>query len=453
MTRASENRPQPSRTPHTERLIIEGKHPLHGKLPVGGSKNTALMLMAAALLGDGSSEIRNVSVLHDVWTFADLLRSLGCEVEYEPDDDPTTPETFTVVADEVNGTEPPAQLVEAIRASFYLLGALVGRMGQARVALPGGDAFGERPVNLHLEGLRAFGAEVRTEGGVAIAQAPSGGLPGGSFRLEPSSVGATVNLLLAAATARGSSKIENAAREPDVICFGEMLQEMGVQIEGLGTKTLEIEGADGLLNPVSFRNAPDRIEAGTYVIAAAMMGSGDDPPLITNARAGDLGEAFLEACRRAGIVLEEKGERIQVRVPGQLQSTSITAEPYPGFPTDLQAQWTVLMTQAEGGEPALVEDAVYPDRFQHVAYLKKMGGRLEVEERAAKVWSGSLQGASVEAEDIRAGVALVLAALVAEGETRIGGVHHLDRGYEQLEEKLRRAGAAVKRQSVEGEAA
>ena len=448
-TDATQPLKKPSRTPPSERLVVEGGHTLHGELPVGGSKNTVLMMMSAAILAPGATTIQNVSVLHDVWTLADAMRSVGCTVEYAPDDDPTTPETLTIDASEISSSHPPRRLITALRASFYMFGALLGRTGEARVALPGGDAFGERPVNLHLEGLRAFGAEIDVEDGAAVARAPADGLSGGTFHLDPSSVGATVNLLLGAVTANGSSKITNAAQEPDVVMFGEMLKAMGARIEGLGTDTIEVEGVD-VLSPVTFRNASDRIESGTYVIAAALAGEPGSTLRVTNANPQHLGDNFFDPCREAGIEIETGDTWIDVKVPERLHSVSIETAPYPGFPTDLQAQWTVLMTRADG--EAHITDTIYPERFQHVPELGKMGADIHIEDNTAVVHEGSLEGAEVQSEDVRAGVALVLAGLIASGETIVSGLHHLDRGYERLEEKLREAGAKVHRLSADEEA-
>ncbi|HET6569374.1 MAG TPA: UDP-N-acetylglucosamine 1-carboxyvinyltransferase, partial [Rhodothermales bacterium] len=363
LTRTRKPKAQPSKTNDSERLIVEGGSRLRGSIAAGGSKNTVLPLMTGALLAPGRSTIYNVSVLHDVWTLADALESLGCTYTYNPDRDPNTPETLVVDATHVNGHEPPVALVNAMRASFYLLGALLGRCGKARVGLPGGDAWGARPVNLHLQGMKAFGAEIEIEEGAVTAVAPGGRLRGGNINLEPSSVGATVNLLLAAVRARGSSRITNAAREPDVVVFGEMLRAMGARINGLGSDVLEIEGVDEL-HPVVFRNASDRIEVGTYMIAAVLAGEPGRGVRITNAEPDHLGNAFLDAFRCTGAGFNAGASWIEVVPPERIRPVPITTAPYPGFPTDLQAQWTVMMTRASG--PAIVTDPIYPERFQHV---------------------------------------------------------------------------------------
>jgi len=438
---------RPSTTHKSERLVIDGGSRLEGTISAGGSKNTVLPLMTGALLAPGRTTIYNISVLHDVFTLAEALRTLGCTIAYDPDHDPNTPETMVIDATTVERCEPPPELVNAMRASFYLLGALLSRCGKARVGLPGGDAWGARPVNLHLEGLKAFGAEIDIEGGTVSAVAPGGRLAGGTFHLEPSSVGATVNLLLGAVLARGSSRISNAAMEPDVVVFGEMLRAMGARIEGLGTRVLEIEGVEEL-HPVVFRNTSDRIEVGTYMIAGAMAGVPGKGIRITNAEPEHLGDAFIEAFTATGATFTAGQTWIEVIPPERLQAVSITTAIFPGFPTDLQAQWTAMMTCADGS--ATVTDPIYPERFQHVPELNKMGARIEVVRNTARIRSCLLRGAEVEAADVRAGVALALAGLVAEGKTSIGGLHHLDRGYEKLEQKLAGLGASVHRERGSG---
>lgn len=436
---------RPSTTHESERLIIEGGSRLEGSISAGGSKNTVLPLMTGALLASGRTTIYNISVLHDVWTLAEALRTLGCTITYDPDHDPNTPETMVIDATTVDRSEPPPELVNAMRASFYLLGALLSRCGKARVGLPGGDAWGARPVNLHLEGLKAFGAEIDIEGATVSATAPGGRLAGGTFHLEPSSVGATVNLLLGAVLAKGGSRITNAAMEPDVVVFGEMLRAMGAQIEGLGTPRIEIQGVEEL-HPVVFRNTSDRIEVGTYMIAGAMAGSPEKGIRITNAEPEHLGSAFTEALMEAGVTFNSGQSWIEVIPPERLKAVPITTAIYPGFPTDLQAQWTAMMTCAEGA--STVTDPIYPERFQHVPEMKKMGARIDVVGNTARINGCVLRGAEVEAADVRAGVALALAGLVAEGRTSIGGLHHLDRGYEKLEQKLAGLGASVHRERV-----
>lgn len=425
-----------------DKLIITGGHPLRGTLPISGSKNTALTLMAAALLADGTTVLENIPDLRDVNTFARVIRFTGTGVEFD-----AARHEMHIDAATLAHTEAPYELVKRMRASFYMLGALLGRCGAARVSLPGGCAWGPRPVDLHLEGMKAFGATLELEQGYVVAHAPGGRLPGGHFTLTPSSVGATVNLLLAAVTARGASRIENAAIEPDVVVFGEALRLMGARIEGLGTRTIEVEGVD-TLRPITFRNCPDRIELGTFMIAAAMAGVPGEPVVLTGANPDHLGEAFLTAFRATGTEVRVEADRVTVFPPGTLHPVSIRTGIYPGFPTDLQAQWTVMLTQADGN--AKVEDTIYLDRFKHIPELRRMGANaIVVGNEVVVEGKTQLQGAQVMSTDLRASVSLVLAGMVARGETHVQRVYHLDRGYERLEDKLSQAGIAIRRVSYD----
>jgi len=429
-----------------DKLVVRGGQPLHGPLAVSGSKNTALPLLTAAVLPAGVTTITNVPALRDVNTFSNVLRVSGAHVQYD-----AATHTATIDATRISHPEAPYELVKQMRASFYMLGALLGRCGQARVSLPGGCAWGPRPVDLHLRGLEALGATVDLDEGYVVARAPGGRLPGGRFTMEPSSVGATVNLLLAAVTARGPSRIENAAMEPDVVVFGNALREMGARIEGLGTKTIEIEGVDEL-HPVTFANTPDRIELGTFMILAAMAGAKGEPFEITDASPEHLGDAFCDAFRATGATFEVRGTSVVVTPPVNIRAVSITTGVYPGFPTDLQQQWTVYMTQAEGA--STVTDAIYLDRFAHVPELTRMGVRAVVRGNAALVEGGfPIQGAKVMSTDLRGSVALVMAGLVARGETHVLRIYHLDRGYENLEGKLLACGADIERAQYEENAA
>ena len=443
--------PQPN---PMDKFVIQGGAPLRGTLHVGGSKNTALPLMAAAVLADGATTIHNIPVLKDVATFSNVIRVTGCTVDWAPDDDPDTPDSITIDASGIHHLEAPYDLVKQMRASFYMLGALLGRGGKARVSLPGGCAWGPRPVDLHIKGMEALGAEVREEGGYVIAQAPNGRLPGGRMTFEPVSVGATINVMLAAVTAEGESVLENCATEPDVVVFGRMLQKMGAQIEGLGTGTVTIQGVEKL-EPVEFTNCPDRIELGTYMIAAAMATPAGETFRITGAEPAHLGPDFTERFRETGVpfrfVEDESSEWQAVEVEGvdAIRAVSIETAPFPGFATDLQAQWTVMMTQAEG--PSTVRDTVYTDRFKHVPELRRLGADLRVEGDTVHVGGATraLSGATVMSTDLRASVSLVLAGMVAEGETDVLRVYHLDRGYERLEGKLQRAGIDIERASYD----
>ena len=434
-----------------DKLVLQGGRPLTGTIHVGGSKNTALPLMAAAVLADGVTTLHNMPVLRDVHTFANVLRVAGCSVTYKPDTDPSTPDTMVIDARNVDHPEAPYDLVKQMRASFYMLGALLGRSGEARVSLPGGCAWGPRPVDLHIEGMKALGAEIELQQGDVVAKAAGGRLRGGHFRFEPVSVGATINVMLAAVLAEGETVLENVAAEPDVVVFGECLQQMGARIDGLGTKTLTIQGVDRL-RAVDFWNCPDRIELGTYMIAAVMAGEPGGTLDITGARAEHLGSAFPEAFRATGADFSTrpapKGphEIVTVQIPEAIQPVSVATAPYPGFATDLQAQWTVLMTQADG--TAEVEDTIYSDRFKHIPELQRMGANCSVLDNKVIVRGhgrNGLSGTTVMSTDLRASVSLVLAGMVAKGETHVLRVYHLDRGYEDLEGKLSKAGIAIER--------
>jgi len=425
-----------------DKLVIQGQQPLQGTLPVSGSKNTALPLMAATLLAKGTTTIENVPSLRDVHTFSNVLRISGADVQFDADAN-----RLQVDASRINHPEAPYELVKKMRASFYMLGALVGRCGRARVSMPGGCAWGPRPVDLHIKGMKAFGANIELDEGYVVATTPSGRLDGGSFRLEPSSVGATINLLLGAVTARGGSRIENAAMEPDVVAFGEALQTMGAQIDGLGTRTIEIQGVDAL-DAISFRNTPDRIELGTFMIAAAIAGKPGAPIRITEGDHAHLGHAFKEAFARTGAHVEYEPDVVTVAAPDTLNPVSITTGVYPGFPTDLQAQWTVLLACADG--TATVTDTIYDDRFKHIPELQRLGVEVSVKGNTATVHGGQpIKGAKVMSTDLRASVSLVLAGMVAEGDTHVLRIYHLDRGYEDLQQKLSEAGVAIRREEYD----
>ena len=423
-----------------DKLVIQGGQQLRGTLHVSSSKNTALPLMAAAILANGTTTLHQIPRLRDIRTFANVLRVSGAAVAAEGSG-------LVIDASRIAFPEAPYELVKKMRASFYMLGALLGRSGRARVSLPGGCAWGPRPVDLHIEGMKALGAQIDLEEGYVVARARGGRLDGGSYHLSPSSVGATVNLVLAASTAKGNTRISNAAIEPDVVVFCEMLQAMGARIREVGTRVIEIEGVASL-KPVTFSNCPDRIELGTFMILAAIAGTPGETIRLAHARPEHLGEEFVDAFRHtgAGCVLGQNS--VDVKVPEQLEPVSITTRVYPGFPTDLQAQWTVLLAQA-GGE-ATVTDSVYKDRFNHIPELARLGVEARVEGNTVSVRGGKrLTGAHVMSTDLRASVSLVLAGIVAAGTTHVGRIYHLDRGYERLEEKLSAAGLDVQREQYD----
>ena len=423
-----------------DKLVIQGGQPLRGTLAISASKNTALPLMAAAILPHGVSHLDRIPHLRDITTFSHVLRITGASVERKG-------RGLEIDATRIGFPEAPYELVKKMRASFYMLGALIGRCQKARVSLPGGCAWGPRPVNLHLEGLKALGAEIDLDEGYVVARAPRGGLPGGSYRFEPSSVGATVNLLLAASLGRGGSRIENAAIEPDVVVFCEMLQAMGAKLEGIGTRTIEIEGVPEL-QAVNYSNCPDRIELGTFMIAAAIAGTPGEAIRLTHTRPDHLGEQFLDAFQSTGATYTIEGDSVIVIPPESIKPVSITTAIYPGFPTDLQAQWTVLLACANG--TATVTDQVYGDRFNHIPELARMGLEAFVHGNQVTVHGGKqLTGARVMSTDLRASVSLVLAGLVAKGTTHVGRIYHLDRGYEELESKLRKCGIDIRREQYD----
>ncbi len=425
-----------------DKLVVNGGSPLTGPLTVGGSKNTALPLMAATLLADGPSRITNVPDLRDVRTFSNVIRVAGPAVSFDAEAN-----TLTIDASTVNHPVAPYDLVKKMRASFYMLGALIGRTGEAKVSLPGGCAWGPRPVDLHIEGMKEFGAEIELEEGYVIASAPGGRLTGGSFRLDPSSVGATINLLLGAVRAAGPSRIENAAMEPDVVAFGRALQDMGAQIDGLGTRTIEVQGVD-TLSPISVRNTPDRIELGTFMLMAASAGAPGHPVEINRGTHEHLGQDFKNRLAETGVDVEYEDECVTVTRPDRIAPVSIETAPYPGFPTDLQAQWTVLLATTDG--TATVTDTIYDDRFKHVPELQRLGVDISVNGNTATVEGGPpIKGAQVMSTDLRASVSLVMAGMIAEGTTHVLRVYHLDRGYEDLEGKLRRAGIDIWRDEYE----
>lgn len=421
-----------------DKFIIEGPTPLQGTIPISGSKNAALPLMAAAILGDSPTTITNIPKLRDIYTFNNVIRVTGCRVDFDEDDG-----VLTIDPKNLTHLEAPYELVRKMRASFYMLGALLGKYGEAKVSLPGGCAWGPRPVDLHLGGMRAMGAEINLEEGYVLASAPEM-MEGGRFKLEPSSVGATVNLVLASVLRAKEFTIENAAKEPDVVLLCKKLSEMGANIEGIGTSTLIIRGVDSL-DGIQIRNASDRIETGTFMVAAAMHPQSN--VTLENVDADDLGH-FPETFRKTGADISINGDSIHISAPEKINPTSIETAIYPGFPTDLQAQWATMMTQADG--QSSVTDTVYYDRFSYVPEVVRLGAEMNVEENTVQVdGKTTLKGASVMSTDLRASVSLVLAGMVAEGKTDVLRIYHLDRGYEDLEQKLTNVGANITRAKQE----
>ena len=417
-----------------DKFIIEGGTPLKGTIPISGSKNAALPLMAASLLGDSATTINNIPRLKDIYTFNNVIRVVGAQVDFKEDEN-----TLIIDPTNVNHLEAPYDLVRKMRASFYMLGALVGKHGYAKVSLPGGCAWGPRPVDLHLKGMEAMGINIELEKGYVIAKAEDK-VEGGSFTLEPSSVGATVNLLLASVLKAKKFTIKNAAKEPDVVQLCNFLTQMGADIEGIGTDTLTIKAVDSL-DGIKVSNDPDRIELGTFMIAGAMFPGSE--LTLTGCNPEQLGN-FTKKLRKTGTSIEVDGTTIHIKAPDKLKPVSIKTEIYPGFPTDLQAQWATMMTQADG--ESKVTDTVYFDRFSYVPELTRLGAEMNVEKNTVHI-SGKtpLTGASVMSTDLRASVSLVLAAMAAENHTEVLRIYHLDRGYESLEDKLSAVGATIKR--------
>ncbi len=417
-----------------DKFVIEGPTPLRGTIPISGSKNAALPLMAAALMGESPTTIKNVPRLRDIYTFNNVIRATGTHVNFDEDNS-----RIHIDPSHLSHFEAPYELVRKMRASFYMLGALLGKFGEAKVSLPGGCAWGPRPVDLHMEGMRAMGAELELDQGYVVARAPEK-LKGGVYELKPSSVGATVNLLLASVLRAEKFVIKNAAKEPDVVLLAHCLTRMGAHIEGIGTDTLTVYGVDKLKG-VEIDNAPDRIETGTFMIAGAMHPRSE--VTLTGANPDELG-AFPETLRKTGAEVTIEGTTIHVKAPDKLKPVSVKTDIYPGFPTDLQAQWSTMMTQA-GGRSS-VTDTIYFDRFSYVPELIRLGASMEVVENTVHIEGKTpLKAASVMSTDLRASVSLVLAAMAAEGETDVLRVYHLDRGYEDLEQKFGRVGARIKR--------
>lgn len=415
-----------------DNLVLEGGVPLHGTIRVSGAKNAALPILSAALLTDGTCVFRNVPRLRDIETMAALLRFMGCETEVEPP-------VVHVRAGSLRRAEAPYELVKQMRASVLALGPLVARYGRAKVSLPGGCAIGARPIDQHLKGLEAMGATIRLERGYVHAECAR--LRGATIHLDMATVTGTENLMMAAALAKGHTQLIGAAREPEVEELGRVLNKMGARIDGAGTDIIHIEGVD-TLHPVDHAIIPDRIEAGTFLVAAAAAG-GD---VLVEGVVPEHLDVVCAKMRAAGVDIAREEGGMRVRSPGgrSLRAVDVTTAPHPGFPTDMQAQFMTLMTLARGA--SVITESVFENRFMHVPELNRMGANIEVRGRVAVV-NGveSLSGASVMATDLRASACLVIAGLVAGGETEVLRVYHLDRGYEAIEKKLTPLGARIRR--------
>jgi UDP-N-acetylglucosamine 1-carboxyvinyltransferase len=425
-----------------DRIRIVGGRRLEGTIPISGAKNAALPLMIASLLTRETLTLKNVPRLADVTQLSRILGNHGVDITVagkRAGQSTSDGQTVKLTAGEIVDTTAPYEMVARMRASFWVLAPLLARCGETKVSLPGGCAIGTRPVDLHLTALKLLGAEIDLEGGYVIARAPKG-LTGNRIVLPKVSVGATHNTLMAAVLARGETIIDNAAREPEVADLATCLVKMGARIDGIGTSSLRIEGVPSL-HGAEHTVLPDRIETGTYAMAAAITGG---EVFLEGARADLLQEA-LQLLRDTGIEVEESAAGIKVsRNGGGLQAVSVETQPFPGFPTDLQAQFMALMCMAEG--TSQVRETIFENRFMHVQELARLGARIELKGDTALVTGvNDLRGAQVMATDLRASVSLIIAGLAAQGETLIGRVYHLDRGFERIEEKLGRCGAHIER--------
>ena len=413
-----------------DKFVISGGRRLKGSVTIGGSKNEALALMPATLLASGKYRFTNVPDLRDISTMSKLLLSMGVDVEKDKN-------TLDVNTFRVNKFEAPYEHVKKMRASIYVLGPLIARYGHARVSLPGGCAWGPRPVNLHVDGVKKLGAKVEIDRGYIIAKSKR--LRAAKISFDISSVGATGNIMMAAVLARGTSLIENAAVEPEITALAVFLTKMGARIDGIGTSRIEIEGVD-TLHPVDERMIPDRIEAGTFLIAAALAGG---TLKLENCKPDHL-TAVLGKLEETGADLELGDNWIKIKAPRTVKAVDVTTAVYPGFPTDMQAQWITLMSVAKGS--SVIVDSIYFDRFKHVPELIRLGADIDLNKNAALVRGvKALTGTKVMSTDLRASASLVLAGLVARGKTEVLRVYHLDRGYERIEKKLQSLGASIRR--------
>lgn len=424
-----------------DKIRIRGGKALHGEVVIHGAKNAALPLMAACLLTDETLMLGNLPHLADITTLVHLLGQHGVTISMNggAPNGGHRGRVLGLRAARITRTIAPYDIVRKMRASVLVLGPLLAREGTATVSLPGGCAIGTRPIDLHLSALERMGAKIELKGGYVHALAPKGGLEGAEIRFSSVSVGATENILMAAALAKGETTLHNAAREPEVSDLANCLVAMGARIEGIGTDTLCIQGQTRL-HGAEYSVLPDRIEAGTYAFAAAMTGGAVE---LIDGRAEHL-DAALDVLTQAGVTIERTQRGFKVKSNGRLRSVDITTQPYPGFPTDLQAQFMALMAVADGA--SMITETIFENRFMHVPELMRMGADITVRGNTALVRGvPRLHAAPVMATDLRASVSLVLAALVADGETMVNRVYHLDRGYERIEERLSALGAEIER--------
>lgn len=420
-----------------EKLIVKGGNRLVGAVKTSGAKNAVLPIIAASILGTTPSHLDEVPMLEDVHTISEVLKCLGLAVECSPEKN-----VLDIDSTEITSYEAPYELVRTMRASFLVMGPLLARIGKARISMPGGCAIGARPIDIHLKGFEALGVKIEQGHGYIEASAPEG-LKGTSIYFDFPSVGATENIMMAASLAEGTTILENAAEEPEIVDLANYLNKMGAKIRGAGTDTIRIEGVDEL-HGADYTIIPDRIEAGTYMIAAAMTG-GD---IVVENVLPEHQKPLIAKLREAGAVVEEDIDKVRVIGKNQLKAVSIKTLPYPGFPTDMQAQMMAMMVIAEGRSK--VTETVFENRFMHVVELNRMGAQISTEGRSAVIDGPcKLTGCDVRATDLRAGAAMILAGLVAEGTTRIGDLHHIDRGYENIVAKLKNLGADIERVDVD----
>lgn len=422
-----------------DKIIIRGGNQLKGKIPISGAKNSALTLLPCALLTDEPLTLRNLPRLADIDGFQHLLNQFGISTTIAG----SRPEDFgrvmTLEAPRITSSVAPYELVRKMRASILVLGPMLARMGEATVSLPGGCAIGNRPIDLHLKALEAFGAEIELASGYVKATAPGSGLPGGSYTFPVVSVGATENALMAAVLAKGTCVLHNAAREPEIVDLCNLLVAMGAHIEGIGSSDLIIHGRDRL-HGATYRVMSDRIEAGSYACAVATTGGEVE---LVGANEPEM-QATVDALRAAGVSVEAIAGGLKVAAEGRLKPLTISTAPYPGFATDMQAQFMAMLCMADGA--SVLTETIFENRYMHVPELNRMGAHIETKGRTAIVHGlQKLTGAPVMATDLRASMSLIIAGLIAEGETQVQRIYHLDRGYERLEEKLQLAGADIER--------
>jgi len=422
-----------------DKIIIHGGKRLAGTVPVSGAKNSALTLIPCALLTDEPLTLRNLPRLADIDGFQHLMNQFGVSTTIAGSRPQDFGRVMTLEATRITNTTAPYELVRKMRASILVLGPMLARMGEATVSLPGGCAIGNRPIDLHLKALEAMGAEIELAAGYVRARAPDGGLPGGEYDFPVVSVGATENALMAAATASGTTRLFNAAREPEIVDLCKLLVAMGADIDGIGQSDLTIHGVPRL-HGATYEVMPDRIEAGSYACAAAITGG---EVTLKGARPEEM-SATNHALRNAGVRVEPVKGGLHVAADGPLKALTLSTAPYPGFATDMQAQLMALLCRAEGS--SVLTETIFENRYMHVPELNRMGAHVETKGRTAVVHGvGALHGAEVMATDLRASMSLVIAGLAAAGETQVHRLYHLDRGYERLEEKLALLGAEVER--------